>query len=183
MSNERTLLVVEDNEVARERLAAILRRAGYEVALATNGQEALNYLDGHPPPALILLDMLMPVLDGWHFLEQLQGDIPEPTVPIVVTTGTILNREWAKSHGCAGFVKKPIDTDALLEEIRHCPEQADATNLTCTPSVPRTGTRSPQGGLTVRLAATREQASLPTPEPCAASPQERSSPRSGAASR
>src|SRR6266545_4852685 len=80
MSNERTLLVVEDNEVAREGLAAILRRAGYEVALATNGQEALNYLDGHPPPALILLDMLMPVLDGWHFLEQLQGDIPEPTV-------------------------------------------------------------------------------------------------------
>jgi CheY-like chemotaxis protein len=115
-----TILVVEDNDVAREGLAAILRREGYTVALAANGQEALDRLKDHPAPALILLDMLMPVLDGWHFLEQLQCDLPRATVPIIVTTGTILSRAWAESHGCAGFVRKPIETDALLTEIRRC---------------------------------------------------------------
>jgi CheY-like chemotaxis protein len=115
-----TLLVVEDNEVAREGLAAVLRRHGYAVALAANGQEALDYLAGNPAPNLILLDMLMPVLDGWRFLEQLKQSGRLGAAPIVVTTGTVLTREWARDHGCAGFVKKPIDADPLLEEIRRC---------------------------------------------------------------
>jgi CheY-like chemotaxis protein len=116
------LLVVEDNEVAREGLAAILRREGYAVALATDGQQALDYLVGNPAPDLILLDMLMPVLDGWHFLDQLRRSGRLGSVPILVTTGTILTQEWARDHGCAGFIKKPIDAESLLEEIRRCLE-------------------------------------------------------------
>jgi CheY-like chemotaxis protein len=119
---DKTLLVVEDNEVARMGLAAVLRRHGYAVVLAANGQEALHYLAGNPAPDLILLDMLMPVLDGWRFLEQLKQSGRLGTTPIVVTTGTVLTREWAGDHGCAGFVKKPIDVDPLLEEIRRCLE-------------------------------------------------------------
>ena len=64
----RTLLVVDDNDVAREGLAGVLRRAGYRVLPAANGEEALQLLRAGPPPDLILLDMLMPFLDGWHFL-------------------------------------------------------------------------------------------------------------------
>jgi CheY-like chemotaxis protein len=115
-----TLLVVEDNEVAREGLAAVLRRHGYAVALAANGLEALDYVGGNPAPDLILLDMLMPVLDGWRFLERLQQTGRLGATPIVVTTGTVLTREWARDHGCAGFLKKPIEVDPLLEEIRRC---------------------------------------------------------------
>lgn len=112
------LLVVEDNAVARAGLAALLRREGYRVELAGNGQEALDYLANSPPPDLILLDMLMPVLDGWHFLERLRRD--GPPVPVVVTTGTILTLAWAASHGCQGFVRKPIEPSELFAEVRRC---------------------------------------------------------------
>jgi CheY-like chemotaxis protein len=112
------LLVVEDNEVAREGLAAVLRPAGYEVILASNGQEALNVLATGPAPDLILLDMLLPVLDGWQFLNLTRSQGRPP--PIIVTTGTILTPEWARDYGCQGFLRKPIDADALLEEVRRC---------------------------------------------------------------
>jgi CheY-like chemotaxis protein len=114
------VLVVEDNEVARQGLAAVLRRDGYEVALAANGEEGLGLLRAGPAPGLILLDMLMPVLDGWHFLERLKRQGPRPLPPIVITTGTNLTLEWARDHGCQGFVKKPIETAALLAEVRRC---------------------------------------------------------------
>jgi CheY-like chemotaxis protein len=115
---DKTLLVVEDNEVAREGLAVILRREGYAVALAADGQQGLDYLAANPAPDLILLDMLMPVLDDWRFLELLRPRADR--VPVIVTTGTVFSREWAAEHGCAGFIKKPIDTESLLAEVRRC---------------------------------------------------------------
>ena len=121
MSAERNekLLIVEDEAVAREGLAVILGKEGYKVALAASGQEALDYLDAHPPPDLILLDMFMPALDGWGFLKQLHGR-PAASVPLIVMTAIGLSREWALHHGCAGFVSKPIDLGELLAEIRRC---------------------------------------------------------------
>jgi CheY-like chemotaxis protein len=65
---------VEDNDLSREWVAILLRRAGYHVAPAANGEEGLRLLRGGRPVDLILLDMLMPVLDGWHFLGRLQRD-------------------------------------------------------------------------------------------------------------
>jgi CheY-like chemotaxis protein len=114
------LLVVDDNNVSREGLAVILRQAGYRVVTAPNGEQALAVLRSGPRPNLILLDMLMPVLDGWRFLERLPREGPEPPTPVVITTGTILTPEWAEAHGCAGFLRKPIETQALLEEVRRC---------------------------------------------------------------
>jgi CheY-like chemotaxis protein len=114
-----TILVVEDHKSAREALATILQREGFAVALATNGQEALDYLRSQPTPRVILLDMLLPVLDGWHFLEQLKLLDLMPWPRVVVTTGSpSIGREWARAHGCDGFVRKPIDPDVLLAEIR-----------------------------------------------------------------
>ena len=110
---------MEDNEVTREGVAIVLRRAGYEVVLTANGEEALNHLRTGLWPALILLDMLMPVLDGWHFLERL----PQPRPRILIMTGTILTREWAEDNGCCGFIRKPIEPKALLEEVRRCLEE------------------------------------------------------------
>jgi two-component system chemotaxis response regulator CheY len=118
-SAAKTVLVVEDEPVARDGLAAILRRHGYTVFAAEHGQRALDLLLAGAQPDLILLDMLMPVLDGWRFL-QLLPQTPAPAPPVVITTGTILTREWARDNGCAGFVKKPIEADALLAEVGRC---------------------------------------------------------------
>ncbi len=115
----KTLLVVEDDAAARQGMAVLLAREGYEVALAANGREALDYLDTHPLPDLILLDMLMPYLDGWGFLDELKRkDSPTVSVPVIVITGSNVTSEWALQHGCVGCVRKPIEVDHLLAEIR-----------------------------------------------------------------
>jgi CheY-like chemotaxis protein len=115
-----TLLVVEDNAVAREGLAVVLRREGFRVVPTADGEDALKQLRAGPRPDLILLDMLMPVLDGWHFLDWFRREGPWPPAPVVVVTGTNLTREWAKDHGCPGFIRKPIDAEQLLAEVRRC---------------------------------------------------------------
>src|SRR5947209_7656339 len=102
-----TLRIVEDNDVAREGLTSVLRLEGYQVLALTDGQQALAYLRAGHRPHLILLDMIMPVLDGWRFLEEVRHWSKPLSVPIVVTTATILTREWAEQNGCAGFVRKP----------------------------------------------------------------------------
>jgi len=117
----RTVLVVEDNEIEREGLAFVLRRAGYAVIPLGNGREAIGYLRPCPAPALILLDMMMPVLDGWRFLEELRRLPRPPAAPVLVVTGNpSIGPEWAQAHGCAGFLKKPFDTEALLAEVCRC---------------------------------------------------------------
>jgi CheY-like chemotaxis protein len=115
------ILVVEDNEVSREGLAVLLGREGHEVTLACHGMEAFSRLRSGPRPDLILFDMLLPVLDGWQFLARLPREVPGPP-GVVIMTGSNLTREWAESHGCHGFVRKPIETEALLEEVRRCLE-------------------------------------------------------------
>ena len=117
---QKVLLVVEDNDVARQGLVVLLEGEGYRVVTAANGEEALDRLRAGPRPDLILLDMLMPVLDGWAFLGRLRREGPRPPVPVVITTGTILTREWAAANGCQGFLRKPIETEPLLREIRRC---------------------------------------------------------------
>jgi CheY-like chemotaxis protein len=112
----KTIMVVEDNAIAREGLGVILQRHGFNVIAFENGLDALNQLATGMTPDLILLDMLMPVLDGWHFLQRVKG-LPVGSAPVVVTTGTILTREWAAQNGCAGFLRKPIEEDELLDEI------------------------------------------------------------------
>ena len=113
------LLVAEDNAIVREGLAVILRREGYDVALAANGQEALDYLRDNPAPDLVLLDMLMPVVDGWQLLTRLHEMRPPPRVLVVSGTDAV-GREWALAHGCAGSLRKPIEAEALLAEIGRC---------------------------------------------------------------
>ena len=116
-----TLLLVEDNAIARLSLTTLLEKARYRVDTAENGQTALDYLRSRPPPALILLDMLLPVLDGWHFLEQLEDLKLKPRPPIIITTGMlVIGRDWAAAHGCAGLLHKPIDTVEMLREIERC---------------------------------------------------------------
>jgi CheY-like chemotaxis protein len=116
-----TVLLVEDNPIVREGLAEVLRCEGYDVASAEHGQDALAYLDENRPPALILLDMLLPVMDGWRFLERLGRNWVEPKPPVLVVTGSqVIGPEWAEAHGCAGFLRKPVEPERLVAEVRRC---------------------------------------------------------------
>jgi len=112
--------VIDDDAVAREGMRAILAREGYTVALAGNGREALDYLAGNLRTALILLDMLMPVMDGWQVLEFLRKDSRLAGIPVILMSVGITTREWALAHGCTGYICKPIDVDELLREVRRC---------------------------------------------------------------
>src|SRR5262249_26459317 len=112
------VLVVEDNAAAREAFALALRRAGYGVTTAADGESALGQLRGGLAPDLLVLDMLMPILDGWHLLDRLRAEWP--ALPVVVATATILTPEWAADNGCRGLLRKPIDSEALVAEVRRC---------------------------------------------------------------
>jgi CheY-like chemotaxis protein len=118
----RTVLVIEDDTIQREMLEMELRRQGFTVATATEGNEALNRLSNGPIPDLILLDMLIPSgnYDGWWFLRQRQR-IPELTgVPVLIMTSlSVACEAWAVSLGAVGLVRKPFDATALQAEIRH----------------------------------------------------------------
>jgi len=116
-----TLLVVEDNEVTREGLAVVLRREGGTVVLAADGQEALACLRSEPPPDLVLLDMMMPGVDGWAALAETKRNPALAGVPVLIVTGLgVANAEWAASLGAAGCLGKPVETEELLREVRRC---------------------------------------------------------------
>jgi CheY-like chemotaxis protein len=112
----KTILVVEDNEATREGLVSVLRRQGYDAITATDGGAALALLAGGTSPDLIVLDMLMPSVDGWRFLKRVKAT-PHAATPIVITSGTCLSDEWAADNGCAGFLRKPFDDAQLVAEI------------------------------------------------------------------
>jgi CheY-like chemotaxis protein len=122
------VLVADDNESAREGHAFALRQAGYDVVTAGSGAAALALLRAGPAPDLLVLDMMMPGLDGWLLVQRLREE--GPTVRVLVATGTDLSPEWAADHGCAGFLRKPFGGEALVDEVRRCleappgPEQA-----------------------------------------------------------
>jgi CheY-like chemotaxis protein len=115
------ILVVEDNSIDREWFNLVLRRAGHDVAVAGHGEHAVDYLLAGPVPDLILLDMLLPVLDGWHLLELIRGEQRLQGVPVLIASAaTSITSEWAAAHGCVGILRKPIDEDSLLSAVLGC---------------------------------------------------------------
>ena len=113
------LLVVDDHADTRQALLLALNLEGFHVDLAANGREALDYLRDHAPPDEILLDMLMPVVDGWHFLQELRALALSPRPRILVMTAVpAISPEWAKGHGCDGCLNKPVRIPELIAEIR-----------------------------------------------------------------
>jgi CheY-like chemotaxis protein len=110
---------VDDDAVTREGLRSILEREGYRVALTANGNDALHYLEFNPTPSLILLDMLMPLMDGWDFMASLRLRADWSGIPVIITTGMgIASPDWASSMGAAALLKKPYDEKDLLRPIR-----------------------------------------------------------------
>ena len=118
MSPPKPLLLVEDNEINRDMLVRRLTRAGHEVICAGDGEEAL-VLMRHEGPSLVLMDMNLPVKDGWTACREARDDPSIATIPIIALTAHAMDtdREKALSAGCDDYATKPINFPDLLEKI------------------------------------------------------------------
>jgi CheY-like chemotaxis protein len=110
------ILVVEDDAGACEALAELLQDEGYGVALARNGQDALDQLKSSGLPSLILLDLLMPVMDGWQFREQQKRDAAIRGIPVIVLTAL----RQVPDFDAEALFHKPVEIPDLLDAVRRC---------------------------------------------------------------
>jgi CheY-like chemotaxis protein len=110
------VLVVEDDDDLREMMAQLLTLEGFRTETVANGQEALAYLHARPRPDVILLDLMMPVMDGWEFRRRQQADPALASVPVIVLSA--LDQARAAKVDAAAFLKKPLDFDRLLDLVR-----------------------------------------------------------------
>jgi CheY-like chemotaxis protein len=110
------VLIVEDDEDLREMMAQLLTLEGFHAATVANGREALQYLHNGEKPHVILLDLMMPVMDGWEFRRQQQADPALAPVPVIVLSA--LDQGRASSLEADAFLKKPLDFDRLLSLVR-----------------------------------------------------------------
>jgi CheY-like chemotaxis protein len=110
----RSILVVEDEKGIQEVLKIALEMEGYIVYTADNGKAGMEMLPSIPTPCLILLDLMMPVMNGWQFVEVISKDITLATIPVVIVTAY---GDRAKSIPSKGILKKPIDLDSLLKTV------------------------------------------------------------------
>jgi CheY-like chemotaxis protein len=119
--SNRRVLIVEDHPDLRRSLTELLQEAGYQVTTAAHGQEALDYLQTGPLPHLIVLDLVMPVMDGWEFRHRQRQDPALADIPVVVISGGEAPPHGAGFIDAASYLLKPIDYDVLLTTIaRHC---------------------------------------------------------------
>ncbi|MBC7693634.1 MAG: response regulator [Methylotenera sp.] len=113
-----SVMVVDDDDAIREAVKEILEMEGYEVTTARNGAEALDLLNRSPPPCVILLDLMMPVLNGWQFLEAKKKTAAIVALPVVVVSA-VADHQREKDHGATQIVRKPPDVDSLLKIVEH----------------------------------------------------------------
>ena len=110
------VLIVEDDADLRDMMAQLLSLEGYNTATVANGREALEYLQNGDRPDVILLDLMMPVMDGWEFRRRQQSDPDVADVPVIVLSA--LDRARAADVDANEFLKKPLDFDRLLTLVR-----------------------------------------------------------------
>lgn len=112
------VLIIDDDEDLRDALADLLARKGYEVLCARNGREALALLAEYPNPCLVLLDLVMPVMDGWQFLSAVQTD------PVLSGLSVVIVSAHAGTHAPTGgrtVLRKPFELDELYQVVeQHC---------------------------------------------------------------
>ena len=113
------ILLVEDNEMNRDMLSRRLQRKGYEVVVAVDGQEGIDMASSESPD-LILLDMSLPVVDGWEAAGRLKNCPDTRGIPIIALTAHAMagDREKALEAGCDEYDTKPVELPRLLEKIQ-----------------------------------------------------------------
>jgi two-component system cell cycle response regulator DivK len=113
------ILLVEDNEMNRDMLSRRLQRKGHEVLMAADGMQAILMAESETPD-LILLDMSLPVIDGWEAARRLKASPATSAIPIIALTAHAMagDREKALAAGCNDYDTKPVDFAQLLVKIQ-----------------------------------------------------------------
>jgi two-component system, cell cycle response regulator DivK len=113
------ILLVEDNEMNRDMLSRRLTRNGFEIVMAVNGQQGVEMAAAELPD-LILMDLSLPIMDGWEATKQVKANPTTSSIPIIALTAHALvqDREKALQAGCDDFDTKPIELPRLLEKIK-----------------------------------------------------------------
>jgi CheY-like chemotaxis protein len=115
------VLIVEDDDDLRDDLAFLLTRKGYQVETAENGKHALEKINEAGPPCLIILDLMMPIMNGWQLRAELLKDPALALVPVVLLSGMADVDEAARSLAAVDHLSKPIDLDKLYDVVNtHC---------------------------------------------------------------
>ena len=112
------ILLVEDNEMNRDMLSRRLERKGFEVIIAVDGQQGVE-LAGSESPALILMDLSLPVIDGWEATRLIKADPATQNIPVIALTAHAMagDEQKAREAGCDDYDTKPVDIKRLLEKI------------------------------------------------------------------
>ena len=112
------VLLVEDNEMNRDMLSRRLARNGYEVILAVDGEQAV-VMAGSVAPDIILMDMSLPVIDGWEATRRVKADPATKAIPIIALTAHAMAEDESKARnaGCDDFDTKPVDIQRLMGKI------------------------------------------------------------------
>lgn len=112
------ILLVEDNEMNRDMLSRRLVRNGFEVVMAVDGQQGVDMATSEKPD-LILMDMSLPVMDGWEATRRVKADASTKTIPVIALTAhaMVQDKEKAMAAGCDDFDTKPVELPRLLGKI------------------------------------------------------------------
>lgn len=112
------ILIVEDNEMNRDMLSRRLKRKGYDVIMAVDGEQGVSMAKSEIPD-IILMDMSLPIIDGWEATKQIKTDEKTQSIPIIALTAHAMtgDREKAIEAGCDDYDTKPIELTRLLGKI------------------------------------------------------------------
>ncbi len=111
------VMVVDDDEDIREIVKLSLEASGYRVTTAVDGLEAWQHLNASAPPSLILLDLMMPRMDGEEFMKTLRSS-PQANIPVVIMSGHNASNQKAEELKVNGCLTKPVELDELLGTVR-----------------------------------------------------------------
>lgn len=117
-----SILVVEDDDDIRNALVDLLETEGYSTESAVNGKDALDKLASIPKPCLVLLDMMMPIMNGREFLDTVMKDSHLAPIPVLIVSAVA---DKTNTEGSVGFLKKPIDIEVVLKVVaQYCEQEA-----------------------------------------------------------
>lgn len=120
-NQDTTVLYIEDNDDNAYMLSRRLKRRGFDVVIATDGEAGVN-MARELCPDIILMDLNLPILDGWSVIKLLRSEAATKTIPIIAVSSHVLPEELEKAiqAGCTDYETKPIDFERLLLRINNC---------------------------------------------------------------
>ena len=121
------ILLVEDNEMNRDMLSRRLERKGYEVVIAVDGQAGVD-MASSVSPDLILMDLSLPIIDGWEATRQIKADAATQSIPVIALTAHAMSgdEQKAREAGCDDYDTKPVELARLIEKIERLLEKDGA---------------------------------------------------------